>query len=404
MSYKLAYGTSSALEINIPDGRLIAACANGQGEPLADPTRATVIAVSKPLGFPALGRAVVPGDRVVIALDEGLPRAAATVAGIVQVLLAAQIEAESIHVLHANSLENEQFEAASAEYQQLAGVSTSVHDPDSETDLAYLAATNDGKPIYLNRRLCDADLVLPINLVRMNASLDYAGVHCGLFPAFSDAATQRRHRAPAIANHAALHRQRKSEVDEVAWLLGIQLTVQVIPGVGDHVLHVLAGLGEELAHEGQQLCAEAWSTRLPQRARLVLATIEGDPREQTWQNFGRALFAASQVCEEDGSIVMCTGLKQPAGPALQRLAKHGPSREVFGEIQRDRSPDAVSASLLVELSERHHIYLLSGLKEERVEGMQIGYIKSAEEIDRLMQRLESCVILSNAHRAVAAAP
>ena len=40
-------------------------------------------------------------------------------------------------------------------------VQVAIHDPVGEGKLAYLAATSDGHPIYLNRLLCDADVVLP---------------------------------------------------------------------------------------------------------------------------------------------------------------------------------------------------------------------------------------------------
>ncbi len=70
------------------------------------------------------------------------------------------------------------------------------------------------------------------------------------------------------------------------------------------------------------------------------------------------------------------------------------------ELNRDRSVDAVSASLLVEARQRNHIYLLSGLAVDAVEDLGLGYISSNEEISHLIQQFESCILLANAHHAV----
>ena len=117
-----------------------------------------------------------------------------------------------------------------------------AHDPRDQAGLCYLAATKDAAPIYLNRHLCEADVIVPINLLRPRAALGSASVHGGLYPTFSDAATWERFRVPSLITHAAEQKRRRAEADEVAWLLGLQLSVQVIAGPGDSVRHILAGL------------------------------------------------------------------------------------------------------------------------------------------------------------------
>ena len=43
---------------------------------LTDVRAATAAAIAMPIGFPPLAKAVVPGDRVVLALDHDVPRGA----------------------------------------------------------------------------------------------------------------------------------------------------------------------------------------------------------------------------------------------------------------------------------------------------------------------------------------
>ena len=85
----------------------------------------------------------------------------------------------------------------------------------------------EGKSIYLNRTIFDADVILPIGCMRLETSLGYHGIYGDLFPAFSDEETLRRFRAPSNENSVLLRRRRRQEVDEVGWLLGVALSVQV---------------------------------------------------------------------------------------------------------------------------------------------------------------------------------
>ena len=68
-------------------------------------------------------------------------------------------------------------------------VQLETHDPTDRDDLGYLAASKEGKPIYVNRVLHDADVVLPISCLRPDSALGYHGVFGGLFPTFSDEQT-----------------------------------------------------------------------------------------------------------------------------------------------------------------------------------------------------------------------
>lgn len=269
--------------------------------------------------------------------------------------------------------------------------------------MCYLAASREGKPIYFNREICEADVVIPISTLLLEQALGYLGVHGGLFPTFSDEATRRRFRAPSSQDWEVHRRRRRGEVEEAAWLLGVHFTVQVAPGPGDTILHVLAGDGNAVSDRGRQLCEAAWMHRSPRRASLVVATIEGGPEQQTWENFARALFAASNAVTDGGEIVLCTELKCSPGPALQRLGSADDEDEALREIRRDRSLDAVSAALLAEAKRRARIYLISGLNSDFVEDLGVGYVAQPDEIANLSRQHDSCILLGNAHHAVLAA-
>lgn len=403
MPQKIRYGKTQVLSLDVPADALVADCTNTRNSPLDDPSAAVAAALSNPLDYPPLQQALVPGDRVVIALDTGTPQLGAVVAGVVQTLCSANIRAKDITVLGPHSDEDEDLREVvlAGLSPEVAGeIQVAVHDLDGEGELSYLAATNDGHPIYLNRLLCDADVVLPVETARVDSSLGYLGFHACLYPALSDRDTQARFRVPAAMTVQLRQQRHREEANEVAWLLGIQFAVQIIPGPGDSILHVIAGQVDKIAERSQQLCREAWTYSVPQTASLVIAAIGGGVDQQNWENFGRALYAASHACAESGTIVLCTDLRCQPGPALQCLVGHGRSVDILNRLSNECSADAVSASLLIEACESKHVFLLSGLTEQTVEELGLGYISEPNDIIRLSHRHSSCILLADAHRAM----
>ena len=267
MTQVLRYGRSSTLALEIPPTALVADGTRVAGEILDDPAGAVVAALQDPMGYPPLARAVVPGDRVVISVDPGVPQVPQVVTGVVRTLMSAGVNPSDIVVLTARGPEPEA--AWAREFPSPASAVTVIaHDPRDKAGLCYLAAAKDAAPIYLNRHLCEADVIVPINLLRPRAALGYAGIHSGLFPTFSDEATRERFRVPSSATHAAEQKRRRDEADEVAWLLGLQLTVQIVAGPGNSVRHILAGLIQQVADRGLALVEAAWSQKVPCQGRV----------------------------------------------------------------------------------------------------------------------------------------
>lgn len=400
MLRQLPYGDQALLNIEPPAEAELADFSTPPGSPLDDPAGAVASALAAPLGFPPLCQAIVPGDRIVVALDHDVPQLPTLVAGITRTLLSAGAEPDDITLLLAHGAAGpsptSRLDAALARSIRLA-----QHDPGDQGGLAYLAASKEALPIYVNRQLFDADVIVPLGCLHPRTALGYLGWAGGLFPTFSDAATQQRFRVPGSVESRAAHRRQQKEAEEAAWLLGSRFSCQVVPGLGESILHVLAGDVEAVAKLGRELCEAAWRYRVPRRASLVVSTISGGPEQQTWESFARALLSASAVVADGGVIVLCTNLTCAPGPALQQLAKSSEEDErTLRRLRREGSADAVSAALLWDVRQRAKVYLLSGLDEDTVEELGLGYVSRGEEVNRLSQHHHSCILMADAHRAV----
>lgn len=400
MGHVLHYGQGDRVELTWPEAELLLDYSEPAGVPLADPQAAVVAALLEPIDFPPLTAATVPGDQIVVAVDRGVPRVREIVAAIVETLLSGNASPEDITILASGEPSEQETLTGRLSPSVRSDLQMVWHNPHEADAFHYLASSREGQRISFNRRLLDADFVLPVGTLRLNESLGYFGVHGGLFPAFSDAATIRRFQACGPSQWAVHQRRRREEVEEAAWLLGVQFTVQVVPGRGNNLLDVVAGESRAVAQRGHDVCAMAWCHPIPWRAELVVAAIEGGGEQQTWENFARALYSASQVVRPGGSIVLCTSLQLAPGPALRQLAAGADDELLLREIRRANSPDAVSALLLADALHQAHIYLLSGLDQETVEELGLGYVADPQDVVRLCHRFDSCILLGDAHHAM----
>lgn len=403
MLTNLRYGIDSTLRLDLSDDALVAQLDTPRGEALADVPSALRESLCTPLDFPPLARSVVPGDRVAIALDHGVPRAAELIRGIVDELVGTGIEPGNITIVRTSA------DAADRLHDPrrlLSGdvaveVQLRTHNSTNRDQLSYLAATADAKPVYVNTEIVEADLVIPVGVTRVKSSLGYAGPASGVFPAFSDEHTAERYRAPRLLDSAERREKLRALADEVSWLLGAMFAVEVVPAGGEDLLHIVAGRSDLVFERSQELCDAAWSFSVPQRASVVVAAVPGANGCQTWENLARAVWAASRAVTDEGAIVLCTDLAADLGPATQRLRNAEDLPGVLREIGRERPVDALVAAELAHALERGPLYLLSRLDETVVEDLGIASVADETELARLVAHHESCILLGNAQHAVA---
>jgi nickel-dependent lactate racemase len=399
MTPVLKYGAQESVRLDSPGTELLGHCGVPNIEPLEDPAAAIVRALAQPLDYPPLGQSAVPGDRVVLAVGESVPHAAEIVAGVVRSLTDGPVDPDGIGVLHtrAGPPGGPDDPCRLLPEEVRSRVASIAHDPSDRGNLAYLATTEEGHQIELNRALIDADLVLPIGCVRDGSVAGYHGIHSPVYPTFSDARTLARFHSPKMLDSRGRRQKRLvKEADEVGWLLGVTFTIQVIPGPGEGVLDVLAGEVSALRHYALRRYWAAWHRTVPRRAELVLASLEGGQGQQTWENLGRALAAGAALVEEGGALAVCCELAADRGPAVQCLTTSRTREEAVARIRDERPEDAVPAIQLAQALDHCSVYLLSRLEPSVVEDLDITPMADADEVSRLFSRHGSCILLANA--------
>ena len=358
--------------------------------------------LASPLDFPPLSKAVVSGDKVVLALEPELPKANALVAATVEAVLQGGASPDEITVLRAPTDEQSPGSDPRSDLPEplRSSVRLATHRPGLRDELSYLGADDYGQPIYISRHLFDADVVVPISCARLDEALGYGGVHATLYPTFADQAAQERCRTVTV-NHRKLDDQpsfrrgrdrnvrqsrgsgkRESvsqrDAEQVAWLLGVLFCVQAVPGTAGNLIAVLAGQHDRVIARGRQLCRQAWSVDVPGPADLVVAAIQGDDEQQTWDNVGRAIAAAQRIVSDNGAIAICTELAKPPGPGVRAVGAAENLEEAQRRLQKQRPLDAPVAHHWATALDHKRLYLLSRLDEQQVEETGAGTCRILE--------------------------
>jgi len=217
---------------------------------MSDMRKMITAAFGKPVNFPHISQVVYPGDRVGVAADAFVVSRPNLLAGIVAEIVSVGLDANDVTVL---MLEQEQKmheqgfrDALPKEYRKTIRVVT--HNPNDPQCLAMLGVAKDDSPIMLNRVLVDADVVIPVERCEAAPGMGYFGMQSVIYPRFADAETQKRFLfSEAKRNHEKLLATLVAEVGEVAYCLGITMTVQILADYQDVIQQVIVGDAKEIA-------------------------------------------------------------------------------------------------------------------------------------------------------------
>jgi hypothetical protein len=352
-----------------------------------------------PLDYPALKESVFAGDKIAIALQNGLPSPEIVVTGLLESLFEIGIEPADIVVVADTKMASvlglgaEEIESASNPLVneapqpttiQLAGlpVNLLVHNRLAQSSVSYLAANDAGDPVYLNRYLVDADVVLPIGFPLTNCE----DAQDSLYPGFSNDQTQTRFQTGDVNRLA-----KESEIQLANDTLGAFFTIQVIEGPGGGIERVISGARNLVQTESRKIANQVWRYHGPKNCEVVVATIESTAGNPTWENFVQAVTAANHIASVGSPIVVWSGLVDRPGKHIRQalLAQ-------FDFDAKKRLPDWLIK--FADILKSHPIYLRSRLSRNEVESLGLGFLDSAEQINRIAENSNQGIVLRDAHK------
>jgi nickel-dependent lactate racemase len=352
-------------------------------------------ALRNPIEFPSMDQLTVSGDIVAFAIDPLLPNPIELVPEIIQWFAEQGTSPANMRVVYAGDSSG----CATRLRQRLvellgSDLEFAIHDPNETEALAYVAADEAAEPIYINRTLVDADVVVPIRSCRPAGSIDDWGPHA-LYPLLTDQKTRQRFLSPESLWDKDSHGLRIKWCDEAANWAGWLTQILALPSIPGAISAVFAGLCQPVHHASQSQFAETWETPIHE-ASLTIALLDGNEEHQDWLGLARALRNADRVTADGGNIVVCTEISTPLGKALRSLrASAGNADELEQSLNKTPSADSLAASLIHRIKETKHMYLVSQLKSDTVESIGLGAIENSSQLQHLVAQHDSVNLVSS---------
>ena len=355
--------------------------------------------LQRPTDFPPIDAAIIPGDRVALAVDPNIPQLCDVILGAVKTIGAT--EAGDIDVV----LWDEATDATLAAVRDVVGDSATVirHNSSHRESVRFLGADDDAEPIYVNRAIVDADFVLPIIAHRTEIS-DETRDSTGIFPAFADSHTRARYRDRGAESSEA---SSLSDQPHIAWLMGIQFLLCVTANSDGTVASLQAGTPEAIRKATPLSNDQA--DEFPPRASCVIASLDGRTQQQTWANAVRAIVSASRFVEPNGTIVLWTEIETEPNGYLACVSEI----DGYEDLQSDEpleprgdtddfSPwdESVGlASAIARIASEHRIMVHSQIDRETIEPMGLGVVEDVDQLIQLSKSFDSCGVLRAAQYA-----
>lgn len=384
--------------------------------------------LAAPIDFPSVDAAILDDDHVALAVDPNVPQVGDVIEGVIETLAACQAGRISIvlwpetspHVVDSlkERFQNVDPDSSETDPPNLSppvgspAVTVIRHEPQMRSLLRYVAADADAEAMYLSRDLVDADFTIPIVAARAADAIGRLD-KTGVFPIFADSSTTRRYQGGILPTFTSADDTTDEDIEpasepqsdasisasnaavnEVGFLLGVQLMMIVSSNVDGLVGRILAGTPDSIRHELETLHAVVETETSP-KAGLVIAALDGDATAQTWPNVARAAIAAAEHIEGEGMIVIWSRVNHPPSEVWQSELLPGDWESLPRPVDEfdDWHGDRVLARQLTTLLSDHRILLHSELADADVEALGLGVISSVAELRQLGESFQGAGVI-----------
>ena len=263
-------------------------------------------------------------------------------------------------------------------------VRVEIHDPDDSEGLRYLGVSSRGTPIWINRRVVEADLRIGIGNVAPHYFAGYGGGPKIILPGVSG-------RETIVKNHIMITDPNtiQGRIDgnpvyadmlEIARKARLDMKIDVMLDMENRVTNIVAGDVEKAHRKGIEELDKVYGFKPPGMADVVIAS--GYALEENLIQSNKATLSASLMTKEGGTIILVSGCYDGPGPMLYETLSEKPEPEEVvrwiaeGKAGPSGGPSASRIRKL--LKTRKMIVVTDGIPRESVEDMDMSYSPSLE--------------------------
>jgi hypothetical protein len=173
----------------------------------------------------------------------------------------------------------------------------------------------------------------------------------------------------------------------------------VIVGEGDSIADVVAGLPASGA-EGIRRQDARWRSIVEEEADTAVVAIGDSPDRVTFLDIAKGAACAARVVRKGGRIAVLTASAPDLGAGAQLLrGMEGPTgaRRL---LAKEKPEDWAACLLWTFAAKNHSLYLASGYPDDVAEELFTTPIRTASEVQRLIDGGEKVLVVPDAHKSM----
>ena len=404
--YRVPYGYGE-LEFMLQPWFDVDVVRSGSATPIADLSSATLEALRRPRGSPALARLARdavrarPDATAVIAVTD-LTRACpddVLVPPLLDELNAGGIPDERITVivavgLHRATSDAEKREKLGAVVDRVRVVDSNGRDPSQWADLGSIPPY--GVPGSTQKIVKDADLVIATGIVEPHQYAGYSGgrktiaIGCCGEPVITATHGMRFLEDPGVRLAKIEGNPFHQTIVEIARRAGLRFCLNVVTDDRERVVAVSAGAPDDVLGELVDVAARLYTRPIAKQYDIVIAGV-GKPKDVNLYQASRAAtylrFAPTPVVREGGAIVIAAQLDEGAGEGAGE-------QRFFAALERAESPAAVvdaarkhfeggeQRAVMVALTLQHCLVIIAA--SEAPEVVRLAKLRAAVDVEEAL--------------------
>jgi len=263
-----------------------------------------------------------------------------------------------------------------------------VHNAYDNESLVSFGEISTGNILYLNKAVLEHDLVIAEGFIEAHWLAGFSGGRKSIFPGIAGADTIMYNHSPKNVedqgarpgntwnNPAHLEFIESARKAKLAFILNVVLDRE------KNIVKAFAGDSEKAHDEGCEFVRDMMEV-VCEEADITISTNSGYPLDLNLYQSCKGMDTASYVTKENGVIIMCSYCKEGIGHGgfAQVLEMDMEPQEILNKLRSGEVKiyDQWGAQVILNLLTRFKIILVSSLRQDVVEKMNMIYASSIEQ-------------------------
>jgi len=340
-------------------------------------------AVENPIDCSPLKECLFPGDRVAVVVTADVAGQNSLLKSLTKKLLGFGCQGNEILIIQDPRQDSFQQTATECGLDVFCRAHSRETD-DSEDGCSMVGVSVEGEPLYINRHIAEADVVIPV----VSFCKDLKG-HFGpgyLYPEFSN--TDGLDRVIQKENEG------QAEVRQVESIVNPFFLLAVGKDSVSGKNQVLFGSRQGIEALPDLELTDSWEVPGRQDCKAVVATLQNvEPSER---------FALATASIENALLVSqhpCPIILVMQSPLEEPQQEEAVQQEEFSEDEQPTDRGRF-IQLIEQVTEDRPVYLFSPLGQDETEDLGLGYLESEQQLSKLIDRFGPAVCLNEAFRWV----